>query len=170
LLLLSGFTNAFAQKSASIEGIISSHEGPIPGATVQVAGTTQGTAADSQGKYILQDLKPGPVTLEFRSIGFMHLKKEVILETNRTLQIDVTLEENKLGLDEVVITGTMKPTFVTASPIKVEVVTSEYLNTYMPAAASSVVEGLKLVNGIQEVVACGVCFTNSISINGLPGP
>ena len=31
-------------------------------------------------------------------------------------------------------------------------------------------EGVKLINGVQEVVACGVCFTNSISINGLPGP
>ena len=170
LLFISGFLHGFAQEPASIEGTIFTKNEPVPGATVQIAGTTQGTAADSQGKYILKDLKLGLVTLEFRSIGFVPLKKEVNLKTGETLQIDVILEENNLGLDEVVVTGTMKPTFVKASPIKVEVITSEYLNTYIPAAASSVVEGLKLVNGIQEVVACGVCFTNSISINGLPGP
>jgi outer membrane receptor for ferrienterochelin and colicins len=31
-------------------------------------------------------------------------------------------------------------------------------------------EAIQMVNGVQEVTACGVCFTNSISINGLPGP
>ncbi len=159
-----------AQQTATIRGSISTDNGPIPGATVQIVGTATGTASDNQGKYELTDIPPGNLTLEFRSIGFHNLKKEIQLEANETLLVDVSLEENNLGLDEIVITGTMKPTYVTASPIKVEVVTSEHINTFIPAAASSVVEGLKLVNGIQEVVACGVCFTNSISINGLPGP
>ena len=68
------------------------------------------------------------------------------------------------------VTGTMQPTFVSASPVKIDVVTAKHLNTYIPGAATSVVEGMSLINGVQEVVACGVCFTNSISINGLPGP
>lgn len=73
-------------------------------------------------------------------------------------------------MDEIVVTGTMKPTYVSDSPIKVDVITAKQLETFLPAAASSIVDNVKLVNGVQEVVACGVCFTNSISINGLPGP
>lgn len=73
-------------------------------------------------------------------------------------------------MDEVVVTGTMRPTFVSQSPVKIDVITSTYLNRFIPAASSSIVEGVTLVNGVQEVVACGVCFTNSISINGLPCP
>ncbi|MEM8909527.1 MAG: TonB-dependent receptor, partial [Bacteroidota bacterium] len=72
-------------------------------------------------------------------------------------------------LEEIVVTGTMKPTYVSDSPIKVEVVTAKQLETFLPAAASSIVENMQLVNGVQEVVACGVCYTNSISINGLSG-
>ena len=73
------------------------------------------------------------------------------------------------ALDEIVVTGTMKETYVSASPIKIDVVTSKQLDTYLPSAASSVIESVQLVNGVQEVVACGVCYTNSISVNGLPG-
>lgn len=63
----------------------------------------------------------------------------------------------------------MRETFVKDSPIKVDVVTSEKLETYLPTASSSIVENIQLVNGVEEVVACGVCFTNEIRINGLEG-
>ena len=169
-LFIFNLLTAQAQDKGSVRGNVGTQNGPIPGATVQITGTSLGTATDMQGNYILKNVPGGLQTLEFRSIGFRSLIKKVNLEAGKTLEINVDLEVNNLGLDEVVVTGTMTPTFVTASPIKVEVVTSQFVNTYIPAAASSVVEGLKLVNGIQEVVACGVCFTNSISINGLPGP
>ncbi len=156
--------------SQSIKGTITDENGPLPGATVQIMGTDMGTATTANGQYVLENLQPGEITLLFRSIGFVPLKKQITLQEGETLPLDVVLKENSLGLDEVVVTGTMNPTYVSSSPVKVDVVTSQYLNTFTPAAASSIVEGIKLVNGIQEVVACGVCFTNSISINGLPGP
>lgn len=159
-----------AQDRMQVKGKISSRVNPVPGATVQIAGTTIGAVADHNGKYVLKDVTPGTIKLIFRSIGYHSHTRKVNVVPGKDLLLDVRLEENNLGLDEVVVTGTMKPTFVSASPIKVDVITAQHLNTYLPAAASSVIEGIKLVNGVQEVVACGVCFTNSISINGLPGP
>ncbi|MBL6449841.1 TonB-dependent receptor [Fulvivirga sp. 29W222] len=158
------------QQPATIYGIIKGQAGGIPGATVQIPSTQTGDVANAQGQFRLTDLKPGNYDLEFRSIGYKPLTKTVNVSAGQNLKFNVLLEENSLGLEEVVVTGTMKPTFVKSSPVKVSVVTSEYFNTFTPAAASSVIEGIKLVNGVQEVVACGVCFTNSISINGLPGP
>lgn len=154
--------------SQSISGRVSSDGDPIVGATIQALGTELGTVADVSGFYSL-NLPAGDYTLEIRAVGFKMLQKEVSLN-GMDLIINAALEENSLGLDEIVVTGTMQPTYISNSPVKVDVVTSDYLNTFTPAAASSIVEGVKLVNGIQEVVACGVCFTNSISINGLPGP
>jgi outer membrane receptor for ferrienterochelin and colicins len=72
-----------------------------------------------------------------------------------------------LGLEEVVVSGTMKESFVTASPVKVEVITVELLER--TTSPTNLMSALKLINGVQEVVSCGVCYTNSISINGFPG-
>lgn len=150
-----------------ISGTVSYHSSPVPGATIQVKGTEVGTSTDINGLFEVEVLET-PVTLIIRSIGY---RQQVIqIDEAPNTKMNISLEENELGLDEVVITGTMKPTMVSASPIKVEVITAKHLNTYLPAAASSIVDGIKLINGVQEVVACGVCFTNSISINGLPGP
>ena len=135
---------------------------------MRLVGTEYGTITDANGEFHFSDVLNGSYTLEIRSVGFKVVRKSI--ETLFNGSIEVSLEESTLTMDEVVVTGTMQPTFVPQSPVKVEVFTSRHLNTYIPAASTSVVEGISLVNGVWEVVACGVCFTNSISINGLPGP
>jgi outer membrane receptor for ferrienterochelin and colicins len=154
----------------TLQGILKGEEGTLPGATIQILDTEIGTAADVNGFYQLRNLTAGEYKVEIRAVGYKPIQKSVTLKNGEVKVLDVFLEVDNLGLEEIVITGTMQPTYVSKSPIKVDVITSEYMNTFTPAAASSIIEGVKLVNGIQEVVACGVCFTNSISINGLPGP
>lgn len=153
-----------------LQGTLKGEEGALPGATIQILDTEIGTAADVNGFYQLKNLTAGDHKVEIRAVGYKPIQKSITLKNGETKVLDVFLEVDNLGLEEIVITGTMQPTYVSKSPIKVDVITSEYMNTFTPAAASSIIEGVKLVNGIQEVVACGVCFTNSISINGLPGP
>jgi outer membrane receptor for ferrienterochelin and colicins len=157
---------AFGQ--TDIKGVVQVDNEGFPGATVRLLQTDYGTITDPDGTFIISEVPDGSYTLEIRSVGFKIIKEEITVPS--TSELNVVLEESTLTMDEVVVTGTMQPTFVSRSPVKVEVITAKHLNTYTPAAATSVVEGISLVNGIQEVVACGVCFTNSISINGLPGP
>lgn len=154
--------------SQTISGVVEFNGEGFPGATVRLLEKEIGTITDINGAFTLYPLEEGEYTLEVRSVGFKVIQQKVSFPGNQNLSI--SLEESTLTMDEVVVTGTMQPTFVSASPVKIDVVTSKHLNTYIPAASSSIVEGISLVNGIQEVVACGVCFTNSISINGLPGP
>lgn len=168
ILIGIGVLNSFAQ--ATLQGTLKGDEGALPGATVQILGTEIGTAADVNGFYQLKNVPTGEHKVEIRAVGYKTNQKSIVLNNGEVKKLNVFLEVDNLGLEEIVITGTMQPTYVSKSPIKVDVITSEYMNTFTPAAASSIIEGVKLVNGIQEVVACGVCFTNSISINGLPGP
>jgi outer membrane receptor for ferrienterochelin and colicins len=163
------FLPAITLAQSTIQGHIVSAEGGIPGATVQLLNTSIGTVSQADGSFLLQNIPFGQYTLEVRSIGFKPLTQNIDLK-NASFTLKLELQETSLTMDEVVVTGTMRPTFVSQSPVKIDVITSSYLNRFIPAAASSIVEGVTLVNGVQEVVACGVCFTNSISINGLPGP
>jgi outer membrane receptor for ferrienterochelin and colicins len=137
---------------------------------VRLVGTDFGTISNSDGYFELSNVPSGSYKLEARFIGFMPYLSNIKVDTQKPLSLKITLEESVTKMNEVVVTGTMQPTFVSQSPIKVDVVTSAHINTFMPAAASGLVESISLVSGVQQVVACGVCFTNSISINGLPGP
>mgnify|MGYP001799676031 CR=1 FL=1 len=140
----------------------------FPGATIRIIETNAGVVSNPDGSFEFNDLEVGAYQIEIRSVGFKIIKRKVTIPQSNSLTFE--LEESTLAMDEVIVTGTLQPTYVTASPVKVDVITSNYLNTYTPSASTSSVECIALVIGVQEQLACGVCFTNSISINGLPGP
>ena len=159
------FQTCIAQEAA-IQGRITAAGEPLAYANVTVL--SNGITADSMGFYSINGLPPGQYTVTASYVGFLPVSRSAEVEPGQVFKLDFNLSGSSL-LEEVIVTGSMKPTYVSASPIKVEVVTSKQLDTYLPAAASSIMDGIKMVNGVQEVVACGVCFTNSISVNGLPG-
>ncbi|WP_315822083.1 carboxypeptidase-like regulatory domain-containing protein [Paraflavitalea speifideaquila] len=72
---------------------------PIAGASVQVKNTTTGTSASETGSFTLT--VPANATLVISATGF--LKKEIKLTSDQELAI--VLEEDKKGLDEVVVIG-----------------------------------------------------------------
>ncbi len=73
---------------------------PLPGVTVVIQGTTEGTITDFDGNYSLGNVGIADV-LEFSFIG---MQKQVIA-LNGATDINVTLLEESVGLDEVVAIG-----------------------------------------------------------------
>lgn len=71
----------------------------LPGVTVSVQGTTNGTITDSEGVYTIK--APANATLVFSFVG---MKSQRVAINSRT-RIDVRLEEETIGLDEVVAIG-----------------------------------------------------------------
>src|SRR5690606_18445063 len=72
---------------------------PVIGATVLVRGTSVGTATDMNGKYSIKT-NPGDI-LVFRFVGMK--SRELTVGTENV--IDVALEFDDVGLDEVVVVG-----------------------------------------------------------------
>lgn len=81
--------------TSSVEG-----EGPIPGVTVQVKGTTIGAVTDVNGKYSI-NAPLDATTLIFSYIG---MKSQEVAINGRSV-IDGVMESDLLGLDEVVVTA-----------------------------------------------------------------
>jgi len=71
------------------------------------------------------------------------------------------------NLEEVVLTGTMKPVSKKDSPVPVEVYTSKYFKTN---PNPTLFESIGMINGIQPQINCNVCATGDIHINGMEGP
>jgi len=155
-------------QTGNIKGTIVGGEETLPFATVSIKNSNVGVTSGMDGSYFLKDLEPGKHVVVVSHVGHISEKREVLVKAGETTTVNFLMSSSAL-LDEIVVTGTMKPTFVSSSPVKIDVVTSEQFDLYLPSAASSIIESVQLVNGVQEVIDCGVCYTNSISVNGLPG-
>ncbi len=89
------------QSSIIIKGVVKDAKGePVPGVSVVVKGTTTGTITDIDGAYSLKDV-PSDGIVVFSFIGMK--KKEV--QVKGTTVINVTLEEESIGIDEVIAVG-----------------------------------------------------------------
>ncbi len=100
-LILLTSNNANVQQEKPLRGKVTNHEGdPIPGATIIVKETTNGTITDSDGNYTIRDIAPDE-TLVFSFVGMK--SKEIKVGAN--LVLNVTLEQELQGLDEVVVVG-----------------------------------------------------------------
>ena len=99
-LLLSLLFGVILQAQTTvITGTVSDQTGPLPGASIVVKGTTNGTTSDFDGNYTIE-ANAGDI-LVFSFIGYKD--QEVTIGDNTT--INVTLEEDALAFDEVVVTA-----------------------------------------------------------------
>ncbi|MCB0397515.1 MAG: TonB-dependent receptor [Flavobacteriales bacterium] len=150
-----------------IKGVILSEGTAVAYANVGLEGTSLGNAADVNGHFEITSVPAGTYTLFVSAVGYGPLKKDVTIRSGEVVQVRLELQELTNNLQEVVVTGTMKETFVSESPVKVEVLTPKFLQAN---PTNNVIEALQTVNGVQEQINCGVCGTNDIHINGMEGP
>lgn len=97
-----GWFNLLQAQTVQITGTVTSAEDgmPIPGASVQVKGTTIGVATDADGNYVLS-VPQAATTLTYSFLGF---KTQEVAIAGRTV-INVALESDMVALDEVVVTA-----------------------------------------------------------------
>ncbi|WP_321287372.1 TonB-dependent receptor [uncultured Sunxiuqinia sp.] len=121
------------QQVSQVSGVVSDSQGPLPGVTIVVKGTTQGTVTDLDGKYTISNL-PDNAVLVFSFVGMK--PKEV---PARKSTINVTMEESSIGLDEVVAVGygTVKRGNLTGSVSSIQGETLEKIPVTSTAEAMS---------------------------------
>jgi TonB-linked SusC/RagA family outer membrane protein len=102
----------FAVAQVRISGKVTNDEGTgIPGISVSVKNTNFGTATDASGNYNLSaNLKTGDYTLEFTGVGFKNSEQRLRVTNENAYNINTSLSNDALGLDEVVVTGTVGAT------------------------------------------------------------
>jgi len=119
---------AWAQ-SGKLAGRITDAQGmPLPGATVFVEGTTLGAAADIEGDYVVLRIPPGTYRVRFSMVGYqVKVVEGVIIASNQTTTLNVSLEEAVLTGQEVVVVAdrpvvdvTLTSTMATVSRQEIE--------------------------------------------------
>ena len=118
-LLLNHLSNA-QRASGIIKGNISSSQKPIGFASFGLVQTGNGGTAVEEGNFIIRDVLPGTYKISFSALGYDKLSKTITVKDQETLVLAIELKEKQNHLGEIVVTGTMKETYTTLSPIKVE--------------------------------------------------
>ncbi|WP_372934771.1 STN domain-containing protein, partial [Mariniphaga sediminis] len=92
---------SLVQQQRTVSGKVTDSGGqPLPGVTVVVKGTTQGTVTGADGEYTITNI-PENATLVLSFVGMKTQEVAVGTQTN----IDIKMEEETIGLDEVVAVG-----------------------------------------------------------------
>ena len=105
--------SAFSQQQKSISGKVTDSSGAsLPGVSVVIKGTTTGTITDANGNYSLSNV-PENAILQFSFVGMK--AQEMVVAGKKS--INVTLVEDAIGVDEVVVIGygTQKRSDITGS-------------------------------------------------------
>ena len=136
-IILTTYNNEVSQQQVkTVSGIVTDSGGsPLPGVTVVVKGTSNGTITDSEGHYTISNL-PANTVLLFSFVGMQPREIAVVSKS----VINVTLEEETIGLEEVVAIGygTVKKSNLTSSVSKI---TNEALESRPVSSVSEAFQG-----------------------------
>ena len=89
------------QQQKTISGKVTDNTGaPLPGVSVVIKGTTNGTITDANGNYSLIGVQ-SKATLQYSFVG---MKSEEVVVDNKSV-INVSLSEEAIGIEEVVAVG-----------------------------------------------------------------
>lgn len=157
-----------AEVAFNIEGVISNNLEPIPFANIYIPSLQKGISANENGKYEIIELKSPVFKIHVSAIGYLtHVQDINLSSLQPPFILNFTLKPDLDALDQIVITGTLKPISKLESPVPVEVYTKSF---FKKNPTPSIFESLQHVNGIRPQLNCSICNTGDIHINGLEGP
>lgn len=111
------FSGTGSQQQKSIRGTVKSATGEsLPGVSVVVKGTSNGTITDTNGSYTVSNIPPNSTLL----FSFVGMKTQEVAVGNKPT-IDVVLLEEAIGLEEVVAVGygTQKKVTISGSIVSI---------------------------------------------------
>ena len=133
-VLILATASASAQPKKTVSGTVTGADGaPLPGVTVILAGSFNGTTTGDKGEYIIEAAAED--VLLFSCIGF----KETSIQVGKKNRIDIVLEEDTITLEETVVTALGIKRSEKALGYSVSKVESEDLNN---AVSSNWLNGL----------------------------
>lgn len=185
---------AYAQ-SGSISGkVLDDKRIELPGSSVQVQGTTSGSAVDGSGNYKISGLPAGTYTVIAKFLGYITAQKLITVRDGQNTTADFLLQAQTQSLNEVVVVGygTEKRKDVTGAIATVsakdfqqgQITTPEQLiagkvagvsvisNSGAPGAGSTIrIRGGASINGSNDplIVIDGVPLSNT-AISGAANP
>lgn len=141
IFLLIPFSIVFAQEGAISGTITDFRTGePIPGANIFIQSVQKGTATDGNGEYTINGIETGIYIITVSFVGYRQFQDQVEIEEGAN-SLNISLEPDFIGLEEVVVTGTGVETVKKKLGIDVSSVSEEELTKVQSYDFSSALTG-----------------------------
>lgn len=135
-------TSHLLWSQTTIKGSISDiNSAPIDGAYVYISPSNQTTITNSKGNFSVQNISAGTYTVSVSHLGFKtkHLNIEV---TDQETVLSITLEQDLLNLQTIVVTGTFDPRKSLLSSTAVSSLTSEDIQNNFPRGTANLLQNI----------------------------
>ena len=152
----------------SLAGKISDGLENLPYVNIYIQNTKLGTSSNEDGYYQIKNIPSGTYKIVVSSLGYKTKTTEITFNKNENEKIiqNFSLVSDN-SLDEIVVSGNLRPVSKSASSVPVDVYSKSFLKKN---PTPSIFESLQNVNGVRPQLNCNVCNTGDIHINGLEGP
>lgn len=147
--------------------VINSDNEHIPYINISIKNTTVGTVTDATGHYSFKNLKEGTYTLVVSGVGYKSEEKTVTVIKNKTQEVNFSIKEDVLNLNEVVVTSNRSSQSRTEAPVIVSTISTKQLET---TQSNVLGEGLNYCTGLRFENDCQNCGFSQIRMNGMEGP
>ncbi len=153
-------STAFAQ-STNISGVVkeSGSEEPIAGVNIIVKGLVIGTITDPDGEFNLKVNQAPPLSLVFSFVGY--ITQELDITDANSSGLEITLEEQTILGQEIVVSASRMPENILRSPVTIEKID---LLDIRQSAAPEFFDALATVKGVQ--VSSGSINFNQVNTRG----
>ena len=147
----------YVRNSKTNEGIV--------GANVIVGNV--GTATNSSGLLTIGRLKAGEFSLEVSDLGYEKYQQKILVVERNRLELEIKLVENRIQLDEIVVSATRSENRISEIPGRISLITPERLSF---TASQTTDEVLALLPGVQVSRSFGLfSHKSSVTMRGLSG-
>ncbi len=169
IILAPSFLSENEQQQKSVSGKVTDESGdPLPGVTVVIKGTVNGTITDMNGNYSISNV-PENATLQFSFIG---METQGIIVGSQTI-IDIILSSGAIGLEEVVAIGygSMRKSDLTGSASRANIETFRDMpNASILQSLHGSVAGMNVSQITQAGQESDIMVRGRTSLSGTQNP
>jgi len=113
LLVLSFITCQIYAQTSGIKGKIVDNQGPLPGVSIKIEGTSIGTSTDVNGEFRLSNIKHGSYPLLISFIGYNSHRQNITLESsdiNNLGVVELSSNQNELSTVNITVNQSRRAT------------------------------------------------------------
>ncbi len=162
LLTVGVLSTVLAQ--TKISGVVNDNDKqPMPGVSVSIEGTTQGSVTDINGAYSFSTDLTGDHTLVVSFVGFKTITKTITTGSG-DISNSFDLELDVIGLDEVVVTGVVNPKSKLESSVSISTLSPAQIEQSAPRTTAEI---FRTLPGFKAEASAGDGNTN-VTARGIP--
>ncbi|PID87811.1 MAG: TonB-dependent receptor [Bacteroidia bacterium] len=156
----------FAQTGKIKGTVIDAETGEkLPGVSVFIENTSQGTTTDEQGIFLLDSIKAGKQSIIVTFIGYDKFAKTVNIKNGKTENLRVVLQPTSENLEEVIITEKSEARQLREKAMPISVISMSQLQ----GTVNGVQDVLNKTVGVTIRSTGGVGSSSRLSVRGLEG-